>query len=63
MLVQNSEDLATFQNDMESKGRFTFGFGGSLRLNLLSIQLPFPPAPHFVQLLHQYLGLYWTAPS
>ena len=41
MMVKNSEDLAAFQTDTESKGRFTFRFGGWLKLNLLSSQLPF----------------------
>lgn len=59
-MVKTLEDLAAFQDDTESKGRFMFGFGGSLKLTFLSGQLS---VPHFVQLSHKYVDLDQTALS
>lgn len=63
MMVQNAKDLAAFQNDMESKGRFMFGVGRSLKLNFLSSQLPFPPLCHAFSTLTQILRSLLDSPE
>lgn len=58
MTVRNAEDLAAFPGDMESKERFTLGFGGRLKSDFLTSQLLFLPIPCFLQVSHKYLDTF-----
>ena len=57
-----AEDLAAFPGGVESKERFTLCFGGWLKSDLLTSQLPFLPIPPFLQVSQKYLDTFYLGP-